>query len=275
MKTSKAVSEYLVECVARGLAESTIEQYRWALGRMVANCGGIPRTGKRLLVAWGDSSLSLESRKDLRKCWRTFFNWYGRNYPNRTNPVDELDNLPRKQKLPRVLTSQEVRRLLAAADSERDHTMILLVMDCRLRLGELSALRWTDVRDDHLVLNGKVGDRLVPVSQVMRGELEGQGDGYHVWMGRRGPLTRSGIKMVFRRLFVRANIGTRKAGPHCLRHTFATAYIAAGGNLAAQQAIMGHRKLATTQRYITLAQTQVCADHARFSPLATMGLIGA
>ena len=277
MRTSKTVSDYMVECEARGLAAATIDQYRWALGRMVSKCGGIPRDGKQLLLALADSSLSPESRKDLVKCWRTFFNWYIRQDHHsrrpKTNPVDELKSLPRKQRLPRVLTSQEVRQLIAAADNERDRVLVLLVMDCGLRLGEISGLKWTDVRDDHLVVNGKVGDRLVPISHLMRLELDGQGDGQHVWLGCRGPLTKWGVQTAFRKLFQRAKIGTRKAGPHCLRHTFATSYVAAGGNLAALKEILGHTKLATTQRYVTLARTQVCADHARFSPIATMGLI--
>ena len=277
MKTSKAVSDYLVECEARGLAKSTIDQYRWALGRMVKKSRGIPRRGRQLLPILADSSLSLESRKDLIKCWRTFFKWYVRqDWPaghGPTNPMEELAALPNKRRVPRVLTGQEVRQLLTAADTERDRLMVLLVMDSGLRLGELASLRWTDVRDDHLVVTGKVGDRVVPISQAIRDRIEGQGDGFHVWMGSRGPLTRSGIKMAFQRLFHRAGIGSRKAGPHCLRHTFATAYISAGGSLWALREIMGHTRLATTQIYVTLARTQVHADHARYSPVATMGLI--
>ena len=114
---------------------------------------------------------------------------------------------------------------------------------------------------------------MVPISQSIRGLLEGQGDGFRVWMGSRGPLTRSGIKLAFQRLFHRAGIGSRKADPHCLRHTFATSYISAGGNLWALREIMGHTRLATTQIYVTLARTQVHADHARYSPVATMDLI--
>ena len=224
-----------------------------------------------------DSSLSLESRKDLIRCWRTFFKWYVRqDWPagrHPTNPIDDLGTLPSKRRVPRVLTGEEVHQLLTAADTERDRLMVLLVMDCGMRLGELASRRWTDVRDDHLVVNGKVGDRVVPISQSIRGLLEGQGDGFHLWMGSRGPLTRSGIKLVFQRLFHRAGIGSRKAGPHCLRHTFATSYISEGDNLWALREIMGHARLATTQIYVTLARTQVHADHALYCPVATMGLI--
>ena len=147
-----------------------------------------------------------------------------------------------------------------------------LVLDCGIRLGELANLRWTDVRDDHLVVSGKVGDRVVPISPPIREQLERQGNGFHVWTGSRGPLTKAGIQLAFQRLFARSGIGTRKAGPHCLRHTFATSYISAGGSLWALREIMGHTRLSTTQIYVTLARTQVHADHARYSPIATTGL---
>ena len=277
MKTSKAVSVYLMGCEARGLAKATVDQYRWALLRMVADCRGIPKRGKNLLPALADQSLSQETRNDLIKCWRTFFRCYVRqDWPSNrvlANPVEELDALPYRRRIPGVLKRQEVCKLLTVANTERDRMMVLLVMDCGLRVRELASLRWTDVRDDHLVVNGKVGDRVVPISRSIRDQLESQGNGFHVWMGKRGPLTRAGIKLAFQRLFARSGIGTRKAGSHCLRHTFATPYISAGGSLWALREIMGHTRLATTQIYVTLARTQVHADHARYSPVATMGLI--
>ncbi len=133
--------------------------------------------------------------------------------------------------------------------------VMLLVMDSGLRLGELASLRWPAIKDDHLVVRGKVGDRVVPVSRVVREQLEGHGDGYYVWIGKRGPMSRSGIQTAFKRMFMRSGIGTRKAGPHTLRHTFGTWYISAGGNVFALQEIMGHTRIAATQPYVTLALT--------------------
>ena len=88
--------------------------------------------------------------------------------------------------------------------------MVLLVMDCGIRLGELASLQHTSVRDNHLVVSGKVGDRMVPISQTVRERLEIQGDSVHIWMGQRGPLTRSGVQGVFKRLFKELASGLEK-----------------------------------------------------------------
>ena len=272
MKTSDAIADFLLECRARGLARGTIDQYLWALRRLEAECPEVPGRGRELLTVLGDPTLAPESRRDLVKCLRTFFQWCVRMDVLDFNPAGEIGALPYRRRIPRVLTNEEVRGLLSAAQSERDRIMVLLVMDCGIRLGELASLQHTSIRDNHLVVSGKVGDRMVPISQTVRARLEGQGDSVHIWMGQRGPLTRSGIQGVFKRLVRRAGIGTRKAGPHTLRHTFATTYIAGGGSVFALQQIMGHTRLATTQIYVTLAQSQVIADHAQHSPICTMNL---
>ncbi len=272
MKTSDTVKEFLQECTARALAPATIEQYRWSLKRLDAECSDVPHRGRDLLPVLGDPVLAPESRKDLAKCLKTFFRWCVRRGYLGFDPLTELGPLPSRRNLPRVLTKEELRSLLSAAKSKRDRLMVLLIMDCGIRVGELSNLRWASVRENSLVVSGKVGDRVVPISQTIRDQLEGLGDGVHIWMGQRGPMSRSGIQGVFKRLFKRARIGTRKAGPHTLRHTFGTFYIVGGGSVFALQQIMGHTRLATTQIYVTLAQVHVISDHERYSPICTMDL---
>lgn len=114
----------------------------------------------------------------------------------------------------------------------------------------------------------------MPVSgPIIKSLLEAHGEGTYIWVGRRGPLTCSGVQGIFRRLFRRAGIGTYKSGPHALRHTFATHYIAAGGSAFALSGILGHQHVGTTQIYVTLAQAHIKTEHAKYSPLHTMGLL--
>jgi integrase/recombinase XerD len=71
-------------------------------------------------------------------------------------------------------------------------------------------------------------------------------------------------------MFADAGITGRKTGPHTLRHTFGTMYVRSGGNLTALQKIMGHTDIKTTMIYVTLATSDVAADHARHSPVHTL-----
>ena len=163
--------------------------------------------------------------------------------------------------------------LLAAAHNERDRALLLVVLDCGLRLGEVANLRRASLRDGWMVVEGKVGDRPVPVSDELAETLTTLGEGDHVWIGRFAkPLTQHGIQMAYKRMFLRAGISGPKIGPHTLRHTFATMYLRAGGGVRHLQAILGHQDIETTILYVHLAGNDVLADHAQYSPMRTLGL---
>ena len=270
MLTNDLVAQYLGECHLRGLARSTTEQYRWALTRLITHCPTPPRDGFDLLPVLGDNNLSPESRRDLLKCLRTFFGWCGRRH-QLPNPCIGLEPIIRRRLLPRVLSRREVERLMAAALIERDRALLLVILDCGLRVGEVAGLMRDHIRDGWLVVDGKVGTRQVPVSDELCATLAVLGDREHIWTGKKGPLTRNGVVQAYQRMFGRAGITGPKAGPHCLRHTFATWYLRAGGGVRQLQDILGHSKIETTMIYVHLAGRDVQADHSRYSPARTMG----
>ena len=270
MLTTDLVAQYLGECHLRGLAHSTIEQYRWALTRLINHCPTPPSEGFDLLPLLGDNNLAPESRRDLLKCLRTFFSWCGRRY-QLPNPCIGLEPIIRRRLLPRVLSRREVERLMAAALTERDRALLLVILDCGLRVGEVAGLMRNHIRDGWLVVDGKVGTRRVPVSDDLGDRLAGMGSDDHIWTGQRGPLSRTGVVQAYKRMFGRAGITGPKAGPHTLRHTFATMYLRAGGGVRQLQDILGHSKIETTMIYVHLAGRDVQADHSRYSPARTMG----
>ena len=94
-----------------------------------------------------------------------------------------------------------------------------------------------------------------------------------MWTGLKGPLTFHGVKLAYRRLFDRAGIRGPKKGAHTLRHTFATMWLRYGGGLRQLQTIMGHKHIETTMIYVHLAGHDVLVEHARYSPVRTLGLV--
>ena len=183
-----------------------------------------------------------------------------------------LDPLPYQKQLRRVLTHLEVMQLIDAAHNRRDRALVLVLMDCGLRLGEVAALKRNDLRDGWLVVNGKTGARQVPISPDVAAELDTIANGPYFWHRDGAALGFDGVKTVYRRLFQRAGIVGPKLGAHTLRHTFATMYLRAGGGVRQLQSILGHSKLETTMIYLHLAGTDVHEDHERYSPIRTLGL---
>lgn len=273
MRTAVLVDEFLVHCQLRRLAAKTLAKYRWALDRLVLKCPDIPVDEAGLLPVLGDQALGATSQQMLLNCLKSFFAWAERTH-DLHNPCNGL-TLPRpRRRLPRVFTHDELGRLFEVADTERDQLLLLVILDCGLRVSEVANLRRSHVRDRWLIITGKVGERRVPVSEELEKRLEGFGTGDRLWIGPQGPLTMDGISQVYRRLCARAGITGPKVGPHTLRHTFGTLYIRGGGGVRQLQDIMGHTRIETTMIYVHLAGTDVLADHAIHSPVRSLGLVG-
>ena len=272
--TANLVTKYLGECGARGLADSTIRQHQWALDRLAVHCPELPCGTPDILPVFDDPRLALESRKDLRKCLRTFFGWAGQRY-GLEDPCAGLGRFPRSKHLPRVLTHDEVGQLISAATQKRDRVMLLTVLDSGLRVREVSGLRRWSIRDGWLVVEAKGAVRQVPMSPELGAELFRLAKGNNIWIGKEGkPLTHHGVREVFLRLFEKAGVGGKKAGPHAIRHTFATWYLRNGGGVRQLQQILGHQSIETTMIYVHLAGLDIQAHHAAQSPVKTLGLLG-
>lgn len=193
------------------------------------------------------------------------------------NPADLLPNPKRRGKLPRVLSPEQLARLLEvipASDAltARDRAMFELAYACGLRCAEVVALDVESVRLEEgsvRVLGKGAKERIVPVGGRAREALE------RYLIRARPALTgdrsepalfvsRSGRRLspsdVTRRLQRHSQRLSEAAGisPHVLRHSFATHLLEGGADLRSIQELLGHESVSTTQIY-----TKVSAKHLR------------
>ena len=163
------------------------------------------------------------------------------------------------------LTFAEADRLLTAAEDQW-RPMLTVAVRTGLRLGELLALRWSDVDLEggrimvrRAVARGIIGtpkngrSREVPLSEQARAALRTQ--------GRRGELvfsmpdgsmlTRGATKWPLKRALALAQL--RPIGWHCLRHTFASHLAMRGAPLKSVQELLGHGTIEMTMRYSHLS----------------------
>ena len=176
-------------------------------------------------------------------------------------PALDLEvTLPKKpQKIPELLTRQEVARIIAACRDLRYWTMLVLCYGCGLRLSELVAVKVADIDGERSLLRIEQGkgskDRLVPLSPTLLAELRGYWRRYrprgYLFVGQQPgqPLSPTAIQRVFKRAKAAARV-TKAGGIHGLRHAFATHQLEAGLPVHRLQRLLGHSDLHSTLRYI-------------------------
>ncbi|MCE2456666.1 MAG: tyrosine-type recombinase/integrase [Dehalococcoidia bacterium] len=275
MRTREIADRYLEEARYRQLAPKTVVGYGWALKKLSsAFPEELPTQPGAILSFIGSQELAPTSRHDLWRALRTFWRWAAER-GIAENVMGEVPAPKLRPTLPRALSEGEVEDVLIAATSWRDKALVAVPLDTGIRLGEIASLRWRNVRDREIVVSGKTGERVVPISPNVRRLLSGLGDGEYVWVGRRGPMTLSGIQLAIRRVLYRAGVNGRKSGPHVLRHTFALHYILNGGDVFSLQRILGHSNLASTMIYVHMSTAALSERHAQFSPLSGLRLADA
>ena len=181
-----------------------------------------------------------------------------------------------------MLTVDQLRALIAACkgnsfDDRRDDAIVRLFADTGVRLGEMAGLTVGDV-DLNLavaIVKGKGSRfRTVPYGDKTREAL----DRYRRhrarheyvnldswWLGRKGPLTDSGIVQILRRRA--ATAGIEHLHPHMFRHSFAHQWLSAGGNEGDLQRIAGWSSSQMLQRYGRSAADQRTRENYRKNPL--------
>lgn len=199
-------------------------------------------------------------------------------------------------------TEAEVRSLLAACDhmnawdrrnekhiegtrptALRDRAMLLVMLDCGLRVSELCALNLADYdrKTGQVTIRHGKGDkkRTISIATVAKQALwrylktrpEAQPDD-PLFAARYtgGRMDRVGVRAIVMRAGERA--GVVKAHPHRFRHTFAVNFLRNGGNPLALQDILGHEKLDTVRIYVKLAEADLLKAQTSASPADHWGL---
>jgi integrase/recombinase XerD len=165
------------------------------------------------------------------------------------------------QKLPSVLSPEEVARLLEAADPGRDRVLLQTAYALGLRLSELLHLQVTDIDSSRMVVHVRQGkgnkDRLVPLSPRLLGELRA----YWVvkrprpWLfpgAKQKPLCDSAVQRRLHRALIESGL-TKPVSMHTLRHSYATHLLEAGVDVVTLQRLLGHSSLHTTTRYLHIS----------------------
>lgn len=138
----------------------------------------------------------------------------------------------------------------------RNKAIFYLMLDCGLRLKEVMGLDVSDIKKNSILIrNSKYNkSRMVPlpdhVSYALDFVIDGRSSGSVFLTDAGDRISKSAITKVFTN--IKKNTGIY-VHPHLLRHTFATSFVAGGGNLEILRILMGHADYNITQRYLHIA----------------------
>jgi integrase/recombinase XerD len=279
--------------VERALAKNTLEAYARDLNRLATSLGDVDDPRKidpshiaELLVSNVRTGFGARSSARQLSALRGFFRFLVRERALDADPTQLVERPRLGRRLPKVLSFEEIERLLAMPDltkprGVRDAAMIHLMYASGLRVSELCSLKVgdLDMKAGLVSAFGKGGKRrLVPVGEAalahlatylsdVRPHVARPKENVLFVSPRGGALTRQGFWKLLKRYAAAAGI-TTPLSPHKLRHSFATHLLRGGADLRAVQAMLGHADLGTTEIYTRVAQDHVRAAHARAHPRA-------
>ncbi len=279
-----------LEC---GLSDNTIESYRYDLkilsGWLAIKGVDIERADEILLLEFLKECLrcgkSVRSISRAMTTFRRFYQYLLREAVIEIDPSQHLVLPKTSRALPKILTEEEVERLLQVPAGDdpiaiRNHTMMEVMYAAGLRVSELVMLDMVDCNLQQGVVRvyGKGSkERLVPIGEEAISRLE-----YYIKKVRARILqgktstklfvTKQG-KNVTRQVFwslikdyaLQAGI-SKNISPHTLRHSFATHLMNNGADLRVLQMLLGHNNLSTTQIYTHIARERIKEFYVQHHP---------
>jgi site-specific recombinase XerD len=293
MTWERAMADYDRDLRGRGLAERTRRAYAVDLRQFVEwagqrGPGDIHHRDVRRYGA-GLSSAGASPATVARKlaAIRGLYDFLVRTERAAQNPADLVSSPKKEQKLPRVLTTEQMRSLLERIPARtplelRDRAMLELAYSCGLRCEEIVNLDTGsfDPETEQLRVLGKGSkERLVPVGEPAQRALRRYEERarHSLSADPREPalfLSKNGRRLsnsdVTRRLGLWVREAALAAGvsPHSLRHSFATHLLEGGADLRTIQELLGHASISTTQVYTRVDAARLRDTYAAAHPRA-------
>lgn len=291
----RAVADFLRHLEERNASPHTIKAYRGDLANFAAYLGS--RTWKELdhiairgfLSQLYENGLSKTSVARSLAAVRSLYRWLAQEGVVAQNPAKLVATPKLPKKLPRVPTIEEMNSVLdgqmpeVAAFPPRDRLMLELLYGCGIRNAELTAINLDDIRlsAEAILIRGKgKKQRYVPFGDSAKAALAayfparqsvlaevGKNTPALFINQRGGRLTTRSVGRIIKKIAIAKGLSP-DVHPHTLRHAFGTHMLEEGADLRAIQELLGHERLATTQRYTQLSMKHVLQVYDQTHPRA-------
>ena len=291
----RAVADFLRHLHEKNASPHTIKAYTGDLANFSAYVGS--RGWKQIDHITVRGFLSQLYEKGLGKtsvarslaAVRSLYRWLASEGMVEQNPAKLVATPKLGKKLPRVPTIEEMNFVLdgkmpeIAAFPERDRLMLELLYGCGIRNSELTGINLDDIRlsAEAILIRGKgKKERYVPFGDSVKSALAAYLPARQSTLAdarktipallinqRGGRLTTRSVGRIIKKIAMAKGLSS-DVHPHTLRHAFGTHMLEEGADLRAIQELLGHERLATTQRYTQLSMKHVLQVYDQTHPRA-------
>jgi integrase/recombinase XerC len=292
---AKAVADFLRHLREKNASPHTIKAYAGDLEEFSGYAGS--RGWKQIdhvairgfLSQLYSKGLSKTSVARALAAVRSLYRWLAQEGVVDQNPAKLVSTPKLPKKLPRVPTIEEMNSVLdgdmpeQAAFPERDRLMLELLYGCGIRNSELTGINLDDIRlsAEAILIRGKgKKERYVPFGESAKAALSAYLPTRQIMLSqvrkntpallvnkRGGRLTTRSVGRIIKKIAVAKGLSP-DVHPHTLRHAFGTHMLEEGADLRAIQELLGHERLATTQRYTQLSMKHVLQVYDQTHPKA-------
>lgn len=274
------LSEYLDFLdVERGLSQNTIDAYRRDIEAFIEFCSekfsSDEKNITRIMVNtylrdlhekhYNPTSISRKIAS-----LRGYYKWLSANEKITSNPIDTIEMPKLPQRLPKILSVEEIKKMLAEDLNPLERVELELLYGSGLRVSELVDLKTNsfDLSQKYLVARGKGSkERIVPFNNISATAIEDylkirdfilkkfRLDTKNFLVNNEGRfVTRQDIYNFIHKLGEKFH---KNISPHTMRHSFATHLLENGADLRVVQELLGHSDVSTTQLYTHISKKRL------------------
>jgi len=273
----KILNDYLIYIKnVKNYSENTIKSYRSDIKHYFVNSERIGEFSSYLKILNKDRYSKTSVNRKITSI-RTFLYWAIDNGYLNQNEIKIVNNLKVEKKLPNVLTSSYINKLLDGLPEStekdlRDKAILEIMYSSGLRVSEVSNLTLNSInKNNSIKVLGKGNkERVLPMTkrayvyinkyiETSRPKFQNEKSKNNLFLGvRGGQLNDREIRRI-----VKLRCGTF---PHSIRHTFATHLLEGGADLRIVQELLGHNDPSTTQIYTHVSKKQLQKKYKQSHP---------
>jgi site-specific recombinase XerD len=278
LSITNLINGFRLSCQTEGKSPNTIEWYICFLNRfrlflesreMPTHVQQIDKNHIRAFILYlqtearvphANVPLSGATVQGYVRTLKAFFSWLAKEDYIPANPMTKIPAPKAASKVINTFTVELFARLAEAChrangQGNRDLCLLLLMLDCGVRLSEVVGIEMKDINLSEgciKITTAKGGkERMVPIGSLVQKSLWRYINAdrpkpltamvTRVFLSDKGlPLTRNGVQQMMRRKGREAGITGVRCSPHTLRHSFAKHYLLNGGDIFSLQKILGH-----------------------------------